>query len=51
VIGERAGEGSGRRTATVTAATDCRAVRVPRALLDENDLVELAVVHRREESA
>ncbi len=50
VIGERAGEGSGRRTATVTAKTDCRVVRVPRDLLDENDLVELADVHRREEN-
>jgi hypothetical protein len=51
VIGERAGVGSGRRTATITAATDCRIVRVPRELLDQDDLLELACGHRREESA
>jgi hypothetical protein len=50
VIGERAGEHAGRRTATITATTACRVVRVPRNLLDDDDLVELAGVHRREEA-
>lgn len=50
VIGERAAERSGRRTATLTATTDCRVVRVRRDLLDEEDLLELAGVHRREEN-
>jgi Cyclic nucleotide-binding domain len=49
VLGERAGEGSGRRTATVTALTDCRVVRVRRELLDDGDLRELSAGHRREE--
>jgi CRP-like cAMP-binding protein len=49
VLGERAGQGGGVRTATVTAATDCRIVRVRRTLLDDDDLAELATGHRREE--
>jgi hypothetical protein len=49
VIGERAAERSGRRTATVTATTDCRVVHVRRDLLDEEDLLQLTDVHRREE--
>ncbi len=51
VIGERAAERSGRRTATITATTDCRIVRVRRDLLDEDDLLDLTGVHRREETA
>jgi Cyclic nucleotide-binding domain len=51
VIGERAGEQSGRRTATITAITDCRVVRVPREVLDDDDLLELSGGHRREESS
>lgn len=49
VLGERAGQGDGVRTATITAATDCRIVRVRRALLDDDDLLELSSGHRREE--
>jgi hypothetical protein len=49
VLGERAGQGSGTRTATVTAATDCRIVHVRRSLLDDDDLLELSTGHRREE--
>ena len=51
VLGERAGQADGVRTATVTAATDCRIVRVRRALLDDDDLAELSTGHRREERA
>jgi hypothetical protein len=50
VLGERAGQGAGIRTATVTAVTPCRIVRVARTLLDERDLRELATTHRREEA-
>jgi hypothetical protein len=49
VLGERAGHGDGTRTATVTAATDCRIVRVGRSLLDDDDLLELESGHRRED--
>ena len=49
VLGERAGQGAGVRTATVTAATDCKVVRVRRSLLDDDDLLELESGHRREE--
>ena len=49
VLGERAGQGKGLRTATITAATDCRIVRVRPGVLDDDDLAELASGHRREE--
>ena len=49
LIGERAGLESGRRTATVRAVTDCRAVEVEPSGLSEQDLRELAEGHRREE--
>jgi len=49
VLGERAGQGTGTRTATVTAATDCRIVHVRRSLLDDDDLLELSSGHRRED--
>jgi hypothetical protein len=49
LIGERAGLESGRRTATVRAVTDCRAVEVDPSALSEDDLRELAEGHRREE--
>jgi hypothetical protein len=49
VLGERAGQGDGRRTATITAATDCRIVHVRRGILDDDDLAELSVGHRRED--
>ena len=51
VLGERAGQGTGTRTATVTAVTPCRVVRVAHALLDERDLHELETTHRREDNA
>jgi hypothetical protein len=50
VLGERAGQGTGTRTATITAVTDCRVVRVARDLLDDGDLLELSAGHRREEA-
>ncbi len=51
VLGERAGQDGGTRTATVTAVTKCRIVRVERDALDDADLHELASGHRREEDA
>ena len=51
VLGERAGQAGGTRTATVTAVTSCRVVRVEREMLDDADLHELASGHRREETA
>jgi hypothetical protein len=50
VLGERAAQGAGTRTATITAVTDCRVVRVARDLLDDADLFELATGHPREEA-
>jgi CRP-like cAMP-binding protein len=49
VLGERARQDGGVRTATVTASTDCRVVIVRPDLLDDGDLAELASGHRREE--
>jgi len=51
VLGERAGQGAGTRTATVTAVTKCRVVRIARNLLEERDLRELEETHRREDHA
>lgn len=48
VIGERAVLEGGTRTATVTARTDARVVRVPGAALDQVRLQELSQLHRRE---
>jgi Cyclic nucleotide-binding domain len=50
VLGERAGQGTGQRTASVTALTKCRVVRVDRDLLDDDDLLELASGHQHEET-
>jgi CRP-like cAMP-binding protein len=49
VLGERASLGSGRRTATVRALTDCRVVSYLAADLPAKDLRELADGHYREE--
>jgi hypothetical protein len=49
VLGERAVLEAGRRTSTVTAATDCRIAFASRADLDTDALHALRASHRREE--
>lgn len=50
VLGERALLEGGRRTATLTAATQCRVAAISGTELDPEMLVELAGGHRREEA-
>jgi hypothetical protein len=48
VLGERAGQEGGRRTATLTAVTPVRIAVATAAALDPGALAELATTHRRE---
>jgi len=49
IVGERAVVEQGSRTATLRALTACRVVSVPRRYVDDRELSEIALGHRREE--
>ena len=50
LLGERALLEGGRRTATITAVTACKAAVVPGDVVDRAALSELSAGHRREEA-
>ncbi|MEM7337207.1 MAG: cyclic nucleotide-binding domain-containing protein [Actinomycetota bacterium] len=49
VVGERAILEGGARTSTLRAVTDCKVAEVPATSVDQQNLVELADDHRRED--